>query len=195
MKRFLIFFSFLFVSIFLFIGTSYAAEVDLPSVPEVSEQYVHYILYEQNNNYGPCVLVFASDTPFEITRSYIKYEWVITINFDSNINCYTFTLNDDKNGWKQLNFQEDKNIIEKGFSGEGGVYLATFDIYASKTGDEFFFQRTPVTVLAPILEKVEMNQQITTTIVGLAVLLIPLLICLIGFWKACRLLSKILHKS
>lgn len=67
------------------------------------------------------------------------------------------------------------------------------------SGMRSFFQSTPATtsttVLATILGKMEMNQQITTTIVGLAVLLIPLLICLIGFWKAWQLLLKMLHKS
>lgn len=64
-----------------------------------------------------------------------------------------------------------------------------------------FFMNPPVaeqqeiTTLKPILEKVEMKEPIVTTIVGLAKLLIPLLICLLGFWKAWRLLSKILHKS
>ena len=57
-----------------------------------------------------------------------------------------------------------------------------------------FVHLAPLT-LEPILEKVEMTQEITTTIAGLAKLLIPLLVCLVGFWKAWQALSKLLHKA
>lgn len=75
------------------------------------------------------------------------------------------------------------------------MYESSTDIRENGSTSNLFFPAAPVTVLAPILEEVEMNQPITTTIVGLAKLLIPLLICLIGFWKAWRLLSRMLHKS
>lgn len=88
------------------------------------------------------------------------------------------------------------------FGGSGTIITSGVDIYSNNSYTEIFFQKTPVAeteeiqkVLFPILEKVEMKEPIVTTIVGLAKLLIPLLICLLGFWKACRLLSKILHKS
>ena len=71
-----------------------------------------------------------------------------------------------------------------------GIYKNKLVVEAG--GD--FFQLAPLT-LQPILEKVEMTQEITTTIVGLAKLLIPLLICLLGFCKAWQLLSKLLHKA
>ena len=76
------------------------------------------------------------------------------------------------------------------------------DYYYWENGTPFF-QATPVPSMVHIatgvvdkaLEKVEMTQEITTTIVGLAKYLIPLLICLLGFWKAWQILSHSLHKA
>lgn len=85
-------------------------------------------------------------------------------------------------------------------------YSSTVNIYTDSSCTDYFFQQPPeeipeipeettpeTTTLKLILEKVEMKEPIMTTIVGLAKLLIPLLICLIGFWKAWRLLSKTLY--
>lgn len=49
--------------------------------------------------------------------------------------------------------------------------------------------------LAPIVGKLEIATPITTTLVGLVKLLIPLLICLVGFWKAWQFLSTLLRKA
>lgn len=89
---------------------------------------------------------------------------------------------------------------------DGGHNISNMIIVYSSKGiynadHTTFFINPPVaeqpetTTLKPILEKVEMKEPIMTTIVGLAKLLIPFLICLIGFWKAWQLLLKILHKS
>lgn len=82
---------------------------------------------------------------------------------------------------------------EKYMHDSSNLFFAEFDVYTDSTYSDFFFD-TP-TVLFQVLEKVEMTQEITTTIVGLAKLLIPLLVCLIGFWKAWQALSKQLHKA
>lgn len=79
-------------------------------------------------------------------------------------------------------------------SGSNHYFYTNINIYTDNTCTAFFFQIAPLT-LEPILGKVEMTQEITTTIVGLAKLLIPLLICLLGFWKAWQLLSRLLHKA
>ena len=79
-------------------------------------------------------------------------------------------------------------------NGSNHYFYTNINIYNDNTCTDFFF-KAPVTVLVPVLEKMEMKEPIVTTIVGLAKLLIPLLICLIAFWKAWRLLSRILHKS
>lgn len=58
-----------------------------------------------------------------------------------------------------------------------------------------FFFKTPPTLLAQKLEKVEMTQEITTTLVGLAKYLIPLLVSLLAFWKAWQILCYLLGKA
>lgn len=63
-----------------------------------------------------------------------------------------------------------------------------------KSDGSVFFQQTPLRKVL-IQAEVTKNKEVITTIVGLAKSLIPLLICLVGFWKAWRLLSRILFKA
>ena len=193
-----LFISFLFLLVlFVFSVTSHASEVDLPPIPEVTEQYTYYMLFEQNNNYGPCVRIFASDTPFEVTRAYIKYEWVLSVEFSDYITCYTYVLNNTKDGWKQSNTNIDKNLIDSGISGEGGIYSATFDIYRSKTSDEIFFSGTlpEMGLLETIMKMIalEMPEVGTKTIQAMKTILLCGVGCLV-LLIALPLLSKVFLK-
>jgi hypothetical protein len=73
------------------------------------------------------------------------------------------------------------------------ILMANGDLY--KEDDSLFFQLPPQTILRKVMEVEAEKKEITTTLVGLARLLIPFLICLIGFWKAWRLLLRILQKA
>lgn len=105
---------------------------------------------------------------------------VYEYNFDTAEFEVAFTSNMDR-------FSHTIDVIEVVYSSKG--------IY--NNDGTTFFMNPPVQqgVVAQKLEEVEMLDPITTTLVGLAKLLIPLLICLLGFWKAWQLLLKILHKS
>ena len=79
------------------------------------------------------------------------------------------------------------------FKGANFTFLySKFDIYDGN--DNVFFQRTPVGQLVKVVT-LEEAKEIPLTIVGLAKFLIPLLICLISFWKGWQILSRILHRA
>lgn len=179
---------------------------DISTAPNISSIYTHHFIFDNGGTLT--AFVIGSDDKsavdgarFEIGRNSYDRKFGILAS-TGEIQVYKFILISGNWSFSKL------ETMEKGgwsyydyFFGSGNyecIPIESSKDIIRKSDESVFFQQTPVTeqtVLTPILEGMEMNQLITTTIIGLAVLLIPLLICLIGFWKAWRLLLKILHKS
>lgn len=155
----------------------------------IAPETTSYFFYKPTaNGYTSHVSLFSTSN--EATVQYYDSSWnyyghVKFYSFDTSTEKFNFAWEGDVNGDHNIS---NMNIV---YSSKG--------IYNSD--HTTFFMNPPVTeqpettTLKPILEKVEMKQPIITTIVGLAKLLIPFLVCLIAFWKAWQLLLKILHKS
>lgn len=191
---------------FIFISSNvYASETGYVSPPDKiieeleSKEYYNnpdydYLVYKWNSNYS---ILFVEKTDTLKFYTYIGNH--VYINANEAFNGYLFTYD---SSYTLTSSEEVVNATWRdrncGFI-DNNVGVSSMNIYTDNTFTEIFFQGSPVTEpateLAPILEKVEMMEPIITTIVGLAKLLIPLLICLLGFWKAWRLLLKIFHKS
>lgn len=154
---------------------------------------LNYIYLGPNNN---TFLVSYFYTYVSNKKPVIIADEAITYNYTgSSTYYYTYILNNDDSTWSSYDngTSESGNTISH--TPYYDIYYSEIDIY-NKSGD-IVFQVPPVQqrVVAQKLEGVEMKEPIITTIVGLAKLLIPFLICLIGFWKGWQLLLKILHKS
>lgn len=83
-----------------------------------------------------------------------------------------------------------------GYTNADCIIWSSFDIYNEDS--TLFFQVTPLSkgILAPIMGEVKpITKEIVITLVGLLKLLIPFLICLLGFWKGWKILLKILHQA
>ena len=196
MKNKILIISILFIIITFSLTLSCFAGMDFTVTDELIENCNSisngrdYIILTDNYT---CYVLFL---PTNVSRVYI-----------SNGRLYNYT-DGTTNGLFDL-YTANNNVLSDGGDGTSYDRISTFsfwystiDIMNGTTGDTVFFQKTPVTeqttkptILYPILEKTEMKEPIITTIVGLAKLLIPLLICLIGFWKAWQLLSKTLYKA
>lgn len=137
------------------------------------------------------VLIYSSDdtTTWKITQLNDTYKTTSIINSSGTFNIIKINKSNTDFSTGSVETWNNKTITIY-----QDIIYSSNDIY-DLAGNGIFFQGAPVTVLTPILEKMEMKEPIVTTVVGLAKLLIPLLICLVGFWKAWRLLSKILYKS
>lgn len=140
--------------------------------------------------------VFRLDSTYKYLFAYDKksdttYDFDVYVYQSGTDNLPTFDKTAKNLYWNGL-------IYENG--GLPNISVTTDDVYfadnslcnVASSDVNFFF---PNLMVAPALEKVEMTQEITTTIVGLAKYLIPLLICLLGFWKAWQILSHSLHKA
>ena len=164
--------------------------------------------YTYGYSYGPrCFYLVFFEKQYLKINPYIYYTEYTYQNNDyydlkvsddnTKVPCAVYKIYDGRYALEG-NYSYDDHVpafTKVSNSTEPVEFTANFNVYNNSSCTDFFFN-TPVTgILAPILEKVEMSEPILTTVVGLVGLLIPLLICLLGFWKAWGLLSKILHKS
>ena len=204
MRKCFIIFSLVLLLLFSFTVNCFAAndtyvlqngdELSIPPIPENLVPYTYVLYYQPELNWVHFYFSVVEGSRFVLVNQTNGYYMLECL--DANGNKLEIHKMGTGNGYAQWTdwFYNSDNAGLKVDCFNNGLVTANRDIRSSD--GSIFFQVTPVTgTLAPILEKVEMKETITTTIVGLAVLLIPLLICLIGFWKAWKLLSKILHKS
>lgn len=125
--------------------------------------------------------------PSETYRCYIEGSLIKTEA------CKIFAFEDIDNPMS-YELVDGRNFV--GYTNANCIIWSSFDI--NNSDGTLFFQRTPLSqgILAPIMGEAKPKmKEITTTLVGLAKLLIPLLVCLIGFLKALQLLSKILRQA
>lgn len=178
-----------------FAGTTY----DLTTIDYIGEKNYNWAVYEGKD--GKYYLAVCIESGYQVLTVYEDNIFASMSGRLSNkggINYYELTANGSIN----LVCEKPTNAItEYEYS---TILYSSSDVMVNNGG--LFFQQTPVDkqaltlpleekVLAPIMEKVEMKEPIMITIVGLAKLLIPLLIYLLGFWKAWQVFLKILHKS
>ena len=183
---------------FIFINNNVFASnisVDISSI--VNDSVWCIFLGEDGNYYLAVGINKGSDCFMYESNTYLRYRIDISGGAWLNYDLYIF---DSSNYEFVYHSSQGFN-----YSGVKEFIYSSKDIKIERGSSDVFFQQTPVltssiliqveTSLAQELEKVEMTQEITTTIVGLAKLLIPLLICLLGFCKAWQLLSRLLHKA
>ena len=167
---------------FEFDGVDYSF-ADFPF--DTSDPNLHYVLL--HNYYGYCVYYSLSSDFERFVFDDSRSQGVLSA-FDSTGvrvgDIYISDYNTDSDTWGDCREWGD-------VTGTNFTFLkSNCPVY--DTEGKVFFSVTP---LAQVVSKVELTQGITTTIVGLVKLLIPLLIFLVGFWKAWAFLSKTLRQA
>lgn len=196
-----VFFIFILIS-YCFIGTSvYATNYDLSDYENKDLMNGSwFIYYDQSSNLIYLVTSDSTSRPYLTCYLSGGYDWSSMGKLGDYSNMggfykYTFNLS--------TNTFENKKHIDNGCLNFGDptdkIIASGCDLYRYQSFTSFF-QPTPVPSMVNIpiakeLEKVEMTQEITTTLVGLAKYLIPLLVSLLAFWKAWQILSHSLHKA
>ena len=213
MKNKLLFTLLFMLFIILFTFNSYCLAVTVDENCTISDNVIellnNYVSIDENG----CYYQTGSNVRTTATNYMVwagKYDCFLFYFFDSGYidgNNFVWTSNASSSEYnhfwieiyKDGTFHSKCNPEHK--SGPNDIWYPYFiDCTTSLYNSDgtVFLQPAPVTeqtILTPILEKMEMKEPIITTIVGLAKLLIPLLICLIGFWKAWKLLSKTLYNA
>lgn len=200
---------------FIFINNSvFAASYDLSDYENHVGSNAYLIAYDETDKIFYLFVSANSGTKYFIGGSatvedskYISYGIACSGSYGSwqgnQCNYYVYTFDSSTNTftnkttyYPSSQFYFDNNML----------IIATNTDYYHWENTTPFFQATPlpsVVYIQPLtiaeeMEKMkvqELSQTIVTTIVGLAKYLIPLLICLLGFWKAWKLLSKTLRKA
>lgn len=183
---------------FCFIGNSaFAIEVteeypDLPVIEGAVDYRYMIAKYNANGNIW-LFLFYSTDGTLDLSHDIISNgSWATTNKSSSSVFLKKYYIKN--NAWSQIDSSSigSGSTLEVVYNASTQFTYIKSDFYIYNADGSIFF---PVTPLAQILGKVEMTQEITTTIVGLAKLLIPLLACLLGLWKAWQILSKLLHKA
>lgn len=121
-----------------------------------------------------------------------------TIDISGSVTYYCYEYSDTNDVWELVSRTKHNIGVPMCWNEYSDVFSSNFDIYSNRRANAgLFFQQTPLVELelAPVVERINLTTEITTTITGLVGLLIPLLICLIGFWKGWHLLSNLLHRA
>lgn len=153
-----------------------------------------YLVYNYDSMFAICFIKKDNDLKWRIVSKGVGSYWFIANKLFAS---YEYLYDASTYKLTSSTYSETRDWMtthKGGFVNSNLMFLSSFDIYRDTDYNEIFFHPAPLTLVQE-LEKVEMTQEITTTIVGLAKLLIPLLVCLIGFWKAWQALSKQLHKA
>lgn len=212
MKNKILIITIIFVLIsFLFINNSFAV-ANYPDVAETVESFGHlyrkYIVISCNNNGEEMILLWVfgcssesliENSRFEITETGVDIV-VSSLDLTANggsLQYQSYNILDGKwnaHGYSYLNNGQTKTLGTGATDGVNlKIYESSHPVYYK--GTDTIFSTEPPMILSGIVKEMEMMEPIVTTLLGLLGLLIPLLICLIGFWKVWSLLSRILHKS
>ena len=177
-----------FLSVLLLFSsfTVKANEIVFPSFPEPVEgkSSTHYIIFYdiEDNRYK----LFM---PLEINNIYVDRDGTYAyIHYPSSVIYYEWK--EGMGSWKYVN---SYNTLTDIVFDDIPILYSSFDL-KYENGD-IFFQRAPIKAnLSQKMREVEMGATMTT-VVYLIPLLIPLLVCLIGFRKAWAWLSKVLRTA
>lgn len=176
----------------------YEEQIYYYNLPEGCQNYI--IAYDSNNtffifytkdkngvfNYGtrggfPSVQYYT-DKSYSTTKEYYR-------------NYYKLSPITREDGTLFLDFANCNSLRPYDtYSNCLGLIHSSVDIYDMSDSNKVVFQGPPVGTLAKVVT-LEEAKEIPITIVGLAKSLIPLLICLISFWKGWQILSRILHRA
>lgn len=172
------------------------ASSDIPSIHV--DDYSYYFVFSYSGN---TFLITTSNTDFPVGASTSFEDCTIFYLKSSQYNSYILS----DNSWSSCDLstynlvESDGRIVFKPGTGLQMMH-SNFDLkydsyWSGILGEEFFFLLTPHSVIRVKVMGVEMAKPVMTTIVGLVKLLIPLLIFLVGFWKAWAFLSKTLRQA
>lgn len=167
---------------FEFDGVDYSF-ADFPF--DTSDPNLHYVLL--HNNYGYCVYYSLSSDFEKFVFDDSGSQSILSALGSTGelvVNPYISDYDTGSDKWGACR--------EWGAVGGVDFTFLKSNCPVYDTEGKVFFAVTP---LAQIVSKVELTQEITTTIVGLLKLLIPLLICLLSFWKGWKFFLEILHKA
>lgn len=221
MKKITIFLSAILLCLFIFVGSSYAANEDWPDVQSVMSselpQYpnYHYILVKDNGSANPYNLyvfpfnmegeeyaglshrIFIETDQYGGKKFHVRglnstYYKVIVIYFIDGVPDVHEILRPTTSDY-MFGFS-DKEILQ-----------GTINVYNGETSDEIFFQPTPLEVetpveekqeitLAPIVEEVEAKKTLAE-VVGILPLIIVVVVSLVGLRKALKMLLAVLHRA
>lgn len=113
--------------------------------------------------------------------------------------CYYYSYNLDNDSFEtaiddlENQIVHNENCWDCTYIDRNPIIYTTFDCAGVSKNKDFFCK--PLTVTLATVVTLEEAQEITTTLAGLTKLLIPLLICLLGLWKALQVLLKILRMA
>lgn len=160
-----------------------------------NENYTCFGFYWNNQRY----YVFFFEKTEDLKIHFYKYEGYWIFYLDKRVDGCYMTFDNSGNFENKViggGHVTDSYVCYSWFGKaitSDEILMCNGDIY--KEGDTLFFQLPPQTILRKVMEVEAKKKEITTTLVGLAKLLIPLLICLIGFLKAWALLLRILRNA
>ena len=160
--------------------------------------YNKVVTYCNSNNITIYDYIITSDG-YVYVATQSDYEMFINHLWDGDFifckGCMIFEFSDAETFKIAVSSSNGSNYTEVTADEGKNITYSSYDVLDNE--GTLFFQVTPLGVgsLALIAMRLNLTEEITTTLVGLLKLLIPFLICLIGFWKGWHLLLKILRKA
>ena len=182
-----------FLSVLLFFSSFSvkASTITLPPFPDVVEGYssTHYLIVH-NSEYNYYKLIMPKEP--EENEYFVNYEGEGVMRFSGPSMVYYYYYENSSN-WTSGDKIIGGQIISILNNDDDYIVASSFNIY--NTDGTIFFHKAPIKAnLSQQMREVEMGATMTT-VVYLIPLLIPLLVCLIGFRKAWAWLSKVLRKA
>lgn len=173
-------------------------DYDLSCITKDDNKHLGLIIGLDYKNEKYVVAYWSYDSNYHNSKPFLdeRSENVVCVDVAWNINIYKVVDG-------VLVYQgSDGGVYEKnGFRDLGKnstVFSSTADIYTDSTKSKVFFQVTPLGITKTLvveMEKVQIMEQMKTTMVGFLKYLIVLVISVIAFYKGWKFLSTQLKRS